>query len=163
MKTQNLKKLVFLCVGFLIFSCSKSDISEADETLALEKNEVEIVENAKVETILGIAWPHGIYGPSNVDAYQNATYSVILSQAQQNTVASNKRKFKIHLQAYNPDIPDVEWRHIDTFKVPYSTVTIKFPKRGNYNTTKWRIGYQMYNKKTGTHYATYWKTVIVNN
>ncbi len=41
MKTQNLKKLVLLCAGFLIISCSKSDLSETDETVVQEKNDVE--------------------------------------------------------------------------------------------------------------------------
>lgn len=159
MKTQNFKKLALLFVGFLVISCSKSDLSEADETLALEKNDVEIVETQDGKDFIVIGWLPGIYGKSSVDAYESATYSYILTQAEQNAVPSNLRRFKVRFQVKSGG----SWIHKKTYTNQPSTVTAKFPKYGNGNAATWRIGFQMYNKNTGTTYSKKWKQVTVFN
>ncbi|MBQ0733760.1 hypothetical protein [Aquimarina celericrescens] len=158
MKTQNLKKLVLLCAGFLIISCSKSDLSETDETVVQEKNDVEIVDNPETKNII-IGLLPGIYGKSSVDAYESATYSYILTQAEQNAVPSNLRKFKVRFQVKSGG----SWIHKKTYTNQPSTVTVKFPKYGNGNVVTWRIGFQMYNKNNGTTYSQKWKNVVVYN
>lgn len=160
MKTQNFKNLIFLCAGLLMFSCSKSDLSEADETSELEKNNVEIVEGLDGEEITMRAYLPGIYGSGNVNAYENATYSYFLSQDELNAVSSNERRFKVRFQVRNSN---GNWVHKKSYYNQPSTVTAKFPKYGNNNTATWRIGFQMYNKNTGEYYSKSWKTVIVNN
>ncbi|GAA4273285.1 hypothetical protein U6A24_20230 [Aquimarina gracilis] len=161
MKTQNLKKLALLCVGILIVSCSKSDLSEVDENEALvqEKNEVKIVETQENKDFIVIGLAPGIYGDSNVDAYESATYSYILTQTELNTVPSSLRRFRVRFQVWSGG----SWKHKKTYNNQPSTVTAKFPTHGNGNSAIWRIGFQMYNKNTGTSYSKKWKTVVVNN
>ncbi|WP_103069113.1 hypothetical protein [Aquimarina sediminis] len=160
MKTQNFKKLVLLSVGILFFSCSTSDLTEADETLSLEKTNVEIVENPESKLVISAGYLPGIYGSSNVNAYQNATYSYFLSQAELNAVPSHLRRFKVRFQVRNSN---GNWVHKQSYLNQPSTVTAKFPKYGNNNTATWRIGFQMYNKNTNTYYSKSWKKVTVNN
>ncbi|WP_108868011.1 hypothetical protein [Aquimarina aquimarini] len=159
MKTQNLRKLVFLCTGLLLFSCSKNDLSETDETLVSEKTEVEIVDNAAAKAVIAIGWPAGVYGNANINAYEDEVYSVIIPQAEQNAVASHLRRFKVRFQVRK----NGKWKHKQTYNDKPSTVTAKFPTFGNGNTAKWRIGFQMYNKNTGATYSRQWKTITVNN
>ncbi|WP_109098843.1 hypothetical protein [Aquimarina sp. AU58] len=159
MKTQNFKNLIFLCAGLLMFSCSKSDLSETDETLVLEKNEVEIVENQDAKGIILPGLLPGIYGDTNINTYENETYSYVLTQAEQNAVPSGLRRFKVRFQVWSGGA----WVHKKTYSNQPSTVTAKFPKHGNNNTVFWRIGFQMYNKNTNVHYSKKWKTILVHN
>lgn len=161
MKTQNLKKLALLCLGFLIVSCSKTDLSEVDdnETIAQEKNEVELLETPDTKDFIVIGLLPGIYGKSSVDAYESATYSYILTQAEQNAVPSHLRKFKVRFQVWSGG----KWKQKAFYNNQPSTVTAAFPKHGNGNAATWRIGFQMYNKNTGTSYSKKWKNVTVFN
>ncbi len=160
MKTQKFKHLVFLLFGLLIVSCSKSDLAESDETLALEeKDAIELVETPDDKGFIVIGLAPGIYGNANIEAYDSETYSYILTQAEQNAVPSALRRFKVRFQVWSGG----SWKHKKTYTNQPSTVTAKFPKYGNNNSALWRIGFQMYNKNTGANYSQKWKSVIVNN
>ncbi|WP_282088570.1 hypothetical protein [Aquimarina algiphila] len=164
MKTQNLKKLALLCVGFLIFSCSKSDISETDETLALEKSEVEIVENVKVDITQESKGSSQITGPSTVDAYESSWYQYFLTPSQQSVVPSNLRRFFVYFEVDNPNTPGISWQRIERYDLPYSGVSVRFPRRYSTTQTNWRIGFQMYDAshQSGPT-AISWKRVTVHN
>ncbi len=159
MKTQNLKKLALLCVGLLIVSCSKNDLSEVDENEALvqEKNEVELVETPDDKNFIVIGLAPGIYGNSNVDAWDSETYSYILTQAELNAVPSHLRKFRVKFDKWVGG-----WANQATYNNQPSTVTAIFPS-GNGSISLYRIGFQMYNSSTGQNYEQVWKTVQVNN
>ncbi|MCK8523667.1 hypothetical protein M0D21_18935 [Aquimarina sp. D1M17] len=158
MKTQKFKHFALVCVTVLMASCSKTDLADADETQALEQKEkVELVETPDDKNFVAIGLAPGIYGNSNVDAWDSETYSYILTQAELNAVPSHLRRFRVKFDKWVG-----AWANQATYNNQPSTVTAKFPS-GNTSVSLYRIGFQMYNKNTGQNYAQVWKMVQVNN
>ncbi|AXT57240.1 hypothetical protein D1815_16360 [Aquimarina sp. AD1] len=162
MKKQ-IKKLALFCIIALVASCSKPELDNTDETLATPK--VEIVESAKDWGFPGDdEWqiPHlvGVYGPSSLDAYEVGTYSYFLPKDVLASLPSSLRGFRIRFWAENTFgflIP------IQTDNVGASTSSLSFPVYGSGSTTRWRIEYMVYNKKTGSVVDSKFKDVLVTN
>ncbi|RZS99551.1 hypothetical protein [Aquimarina brevivitae] len=162
MKKQ-IKKITVLCTIVLLASCTKPEIENEDENLSTPQ--IEIVENGKDWGFPGddeLQNPHipGVFGPSALDAYEKGIYSYFLPKDVLAELPSHLRDFKIRFWAENyPGFLDL----IETENAGASTSGVEFPIYGSGKTTRWRLEYMVYNKKTGEFVDSKFKDVLITN
>ncbi len=157
-----MKKLLFALpiIGLLLStSCDKDESDEIiDDTLTLDESQIEIVENPDNKDFNLIITP-GLYGPTNVDALTNVTYSYYLTPSQSNNIPFGFKRHKIYFYV---DDPQLGWIYVAEFDIPSNRVTVKFPAYQSSGTTKWQITYEIYRAFSNISYKKN-KIVTVNN
>ncbi len=168
-----MKKLLYVLplIGFLAFmSCDKDESDEIiDDILTLDDGQIEIVENSDNKGPFSIV--PGLYGPNNVTALQNVTYTYIPSQEALNTIPKDKRNYRIYFKIENPNSQSIDpWWQIAYYELPSNKVTFKFPVKwgGSYDWTgkvkDWQIIYEIYGYTSqGFKYFRADKVVTVNH
>lgn len=156
---KNFRYIYILIMSQMVLvSCEKNEINtSSDEEVILISSKISNEEQAP--------YVPGIYGPETLTAGYKGVFSYVMYPLAQQQIPSQRRGFRIYIRKWLCTFN--QWELEKLLDVPYSSATLVFPEDyciySSDNSTRWQIGYQVYDIKTGEDWIPSWREVKVFN